>query len=170
MRKIFLSVLCVLFCFCCGCETQTTLLVAHISDCTLGNSTSYSVKVELDDDDRMEEKYVDVQIMSSEGEASVSIGEHGKEKISVYFDKKDYWYNLTYLIDKANGVTTEGGYQKYQQFGSKIYNLTSKVDLKLTFRVVVGNLKKNSQTNEEILVLSEPVSNEFMLKMKKNQS
>ncbi len=168
MRKFLLAFMCVLFCFCCGCETQTALQLAHISDNTLGNSTNYSVKVVLDDDERMDEKYVDLQIKSSESGQVVSIGEHGEEKTSVRFDKKDYWYNLTYLVDKANGVSAEGGYQKYQQHGSKTYNLTTKSDVKLTFRVVVGNLKKNTQTNEEILVLSEPISNEFVLKMRKS--
>ena len=167
MRKRFLIVLCVLFLFVSGCDKETTLNLAHISDNTLGKSTEYSVKVVLDDDDRMDEKYVDLQVRSSEKDQIVNVGEHGKEKITLRLEKENYWYNLTFLIDRANGISSEGGYLKYGDYGNKIFNLNVPNDVNLTFRVVAGNVKKNEDSAEEILVLSEPISNEFVLEAKK---
>lgn len=168
MKKFFLIVCCVCFCFLAvGCESETNINAAHISDITGALSTNYAVKVVLDDDERVNDKYVDLQIKSSKDEQLLKFGEELGEAYVVCLPKSDYWYNLTYLTSKTNGATAEGGYQKYEDFGSKVFNFTSPNDVELTFRVVAGQTKLNEQTKEEILVLSEEISKEVTLKVKK---
>lgn len=173
MKRFSLCFLSILFCFLCilsfGCANETQLRVAHISDNTGALSTDYSIKVVLDTDKRVEERFVDLQIKSSEAEQFLSIGQENAEKVSVFIPKKDYWYNLTYLISQANGLDGENSYQTYDDFGNKVFNFNSKNDVELTFRVVAGKIKENADTGENILVLSEDISDEFSLKVKKHQ-
>ena len=48
-----------------------------------------------------------------------------------------------------------------------MYIFTSENDVELTFRVVAGQIKTNEQTKEQILVLSEDISDETVIKVKK---
>lgn len=165
MKKVFLCFLCVLFSFIfVGCANQTQLRIAHISDLTVGNSTNYAVKVTLDEDDRVEERYVDLQIMSSKGEQFLTVGEENKESMTIFLERKDYWYNMSYLLSDDEVEI----YQTYKDYGTKIFNITSKNDVTLKFRVVAGKEKENANTGEKILVLSEDLSDEFSLEVKKN--
>lgn len=166
MKKIVLILLC--FCFLLvGCESEQKLEAAHISEITGARSTSYAIKVTLDDDKRIDDKYVELQIKCSDEGQVVSIGQELKDSYNIYFPKKDFWYNLTYLTSVTNGVKTEEGYMKFEEFGNKVFNLKTDSDTTLTFRVVVGDKKENEQTGDEILVLSEPISKEVTVKMKK---
>ena len=166
MKKIILIFLCVCFSFCLvGCESDSELRVAHISDITTANSTNYAVKVVLDQDKRVEQKYVDLQIMVDKPEQVVNLAEENKDKTTLVFEKENYWYNLCYLT-KGDG---ENDYQKYADFGTKIFNITVPNDVRMKFRVVAGDVKQNSQTEEKILVLSEDISKTFTLNAKANK-
>lgn len=169
MRKIFLGFLCVCFSlFLCACSNETQLRVAHIVDRTAARSTDYAIEVVLDDDERVKEKYVDLQIMSKNDGQTVHFGEENKTKVPLQLEKKDYWYNLTFLLDKANGLH-EGGYHTYSDYGGKAYTFYTNEDAEISFRVVAGNKKINSATNEEILVLSEDISKTLTIKTKKHE-
>ena len=100
-----------------GCETETQLRVATISDITSSRSTYYSIKVVLEEDDRVAERYVDLQIKSSKDGQILRFGEENGDAYTITLDEKDYWYNLTYLVSKTNGVGIEGNYEKYENFG-----------------------------------------------------
>ena len=168
MKKILSIFLCVCFCFLMvGCDNQTKVRTAHISDATAALSKVYAIKVVLDTDERMEEKFVDLQIRSSEENQLLTFGEENEEVFEISLPKKDYWYNLTYLIDRSNGVAVVGVYQTYEDFWNKMYIFTSENDVELTFRVVAGQIKTNEQTKEQILVLSEDISDETVIKVKK---
>ena len=122
MKKFFLIILCVCFCFMgAGCENETKLRVAHISEMTGALSTNYAIKVILDNDDRMEDKYVDLQIKSSKEEQLLTFGEEMQDQYVICLPKSDYRYNLTYLISRTNGATGEAGYQTYEDFGTKVF-------------------------------------------------
>ncbi|MDE6583739.1 MAG: hypothetical protein K2K31_03740, partial [Clostridia bacterium] len=138
MKKFISIILCVCFCFLMtGCESETVLRTAHISEITGALSTDYAVKVVIDEDDRLADKYVDVQIKSSLDGQVLTFNEENNKSLTLILPKKDYWYNLTYLIDMANGVSAEGDYVKYKEFGNHVYMFTSNNDVDLTFRVVV---------------------------------
>lgn len=163
MKKCFVGFLCAIFCFALGCTSETKLKLAHISELTVGNSTNYSVKVALDEDDRMEERYVDLQVKSDKEKQFLTIGQENETQKTICFEEKDYWYNLTFLLNN------DEEYQTYKDYGSKIFNFTSKNDVKLTFRVVAGKVKQNEKTGEKILVLSEDISDEVTIDVKKDK-
>lgn len=166
MKKILIALICVCFLLA-GCESEKKLECAHISEITGARSTSYAIKVTLDEDERVEDKFVELQVKCSDEGQVIKIGQELKDFYTIHFDKKDFWYNLTFLTSQSNGLDAGENYQKYDDFGNKVFNLTSDSDTKLTFRVVVGEMKENSQTGEKILVLSEPISKEVEVKMKK---
>lgn len=152
-----------------GCEAETKLRTAHISEITGALSTDYGIKVVLDKDDRVADKYVDLQIKSSEAEQVLTFGEECGTQYSICLPKSEYWYNLTYLISKTNGVSDESGYQNYEDYGNKVFLFSADNDVDLTFRVVAGDVKKNTDSGEEILVLSEDISTEVAVTVKKHK-
>lgn len=170
MKRVFLVFLCLCLCFLTiGCKDGTKLTVAHISDITGALSTDYAIKVVLDDDDRVVDKYVGLQIMSNVEGLSLKFGEELGDDYTLFFPKKDYWYNLTYLISKTNGLGMEAGYLGYEEYGDRVFRFSANQDAELKFRMVAGQSKKNKESNEEILVLSEPISDEVKISMKKSE-
>lgn len=165
MLLVFLSL-----CFCVllvGCGDAPELEVAHISDITGALSTDYAIKVVLDDDDRVSEKYVGLQIKANKDETVLQFGEELGDDYTLCLPQKDYWYNLTYLISKTNGVGKEAGYLPYEEYGSRVFRFSAKEEVELTFRMVAGKPKENPENGEQILVLSEPISKEVKMKLKK---
>lgn len=170
LRKLFLAMLCFSLCIALlGCESETQIMAGHISDITGALSTDYAVKVTLDDDDRLKEKFVDLQIRSSKDEQALTLGEEGKDSVVITIPKKDFWYNLTYLINKTNGVKTPAKFSPYEDFGAKVFRFSADNDVDLTLRVVAGQTKTNEQTKEEILALSEKISDEVKISLKKHE-
>lgn len=170
MKKKIFMVLCVLFCclLLVGCEKETMLRVAHISDNTAAKSANHSIKVVLEDDERVKEKFVDLQIKSDKEGQRVLIGKDREDQTTVVLDRADFWYNLTYLLDKANGIDVKVEYLQYTEYGDRVYNFNVPNDVKLTFRVVAGNTKKDQESGDEILVLSEDISDEVIINAKKS--
>ena len=170
MKKKIFMVLCVLFCcvLLFGCEKETMLRVAHISDNTAARSANHSIKVVLDDDERVKEKYVDLQIKSDKEGQRVLIGKDREDQTTVVLDRADFWYNLTYLLDKANGIDVKVEYLQYTEYGDRVYNFNVPNDVKLTFRVVAGDIKEDKDNGDEILVLSEDISDEVSINAKKS--
>lgn len=170
MKKFMLVFVCLCLCFLAvGCENETKIRTAHISDITGAMSTKYAVKVVLDDDDRVSDKYVDLQLKSDKEEQILKVAEENGEFFTICLPKKDYWYNLTYLISKSNGTPIDANFTVYEDYGNKVFNFTSQNDFNLTLRVVAGQSKKNGETQENILVLSEDISEEVAIKVKKMQ-
>ena len=168
MRRMIVLFLCISFCFILiGCENTTTVKSGHISEITGALSADYAIKVTLDNDDRVKEKYVDLQIKSSNENQFLTFGEENANTLIISLPKKDYWYNLTYLITQSNGISNDENYKKYEDFGNRVYMFKTQNDVELTFRVVAGQTKTNNETGEEILVLAESISDEVVLKLKK---
>lgn len=170
MKKFVLIILCVCFCFLAvGCEGETKVRTAHIANITAAMSSDYAIKVTIDDDDRVRDKFVDLQIKSSKEEQLLTFGQELKDSFTICLPKSDFWYNLTYLISQTNGTGEEAGYIKHEDFGSRVFLFSSKNDVDLIFRVVAGQTKQNEDTEEEILVLSEDISGEVVVRMKKHK-
>ena len=166
MKKLGLILLAILF-VCVGCETQG-LRCAHLTNATQGLSTNYAIRMVLDEDERVKEKEVDLQIKSSNENQKILFGEEGMDKVELNFVKADEWYNLSYLMAQANGLGNEE-YETYQDKGNKAYLFTSLTDTKLTFRVVVGEAVLSDSGNGQVLTSSEPVSDELEIEVKKNE-
>ena len=166
MKKLSLFLLMFLF-ICVGCETQG-LRCAHLTNATQGLSANYAIRMVLDEDERVKDKEVDLQIKSSNENQKILFGEEGMDKVELNFVKADEWYNLSYLMAQANGVENEE-YETYQNKGNKTYLFSSTSDTKLTFRVVVGKAVLSDSGNGQVLTSSEPVSDELEIEVKKNE-
>lgn len=170
IRNLILIVLCVCFSFVLvGCESETKVRSAFISDISGALSTRYSIRVALEKDDRVNDKYVDLQIKVDKENQQLLFGEENGDAYTLRLERNDYWYNLNYLISRTNALKVEGEYQNYQDFGTKVFNFSANNDCKLTFRVVAGQEKKNEETGERILVVSEDISEEVTIDVKKNE-
>ncbi len=152
-----------------GCNADG-INCAYIYNKTQGESTNYAINVILDNDSRVEEKYVDLQIKCSDAEQTINFGEELQGKSALYFEKADEWYNLTVLVANAGGVAGYEKYEKYTDKGNKNYLFTSSNNTTLYFRVVVGNLTENDAGTGQILTSTEVVSNELKVDVKKMES
>ena len=124
MKKILLCFLTFILLFSVGCDNQG-LICAHLSDATQGLSTNYAVKMVLDEDSRVEEKYVELQIKSTTENIKLNFGKEGEEKQEITINKADEWYNITVLQASANGMSGKETYEKYSEKGNMSYILTS---------------------------------------------
>ncbi len=168
MKKCILIILCVCFCFLCvGCESQTSINAAHISDITSTKSTDYGIKVTVDEDKRLEEKYIEIQLKASKENQTLTLGQELGSTYTIKIPKSDYWYNLSYLISQTNGVGTKTEYTPFKEYGSKVFMFSCDNDVKLTFRVVAGDVQE-AESGDKVLVLSEPISKEVDLEIKKH--
>lgn len=166
MKKILLCFLTFILLFSVGCDNQG-LICAHLSDATQGLSTNYAVRMVLDDETRVEEKYVELQIKSTIEGLKLNFGEEGEEKQEIVIDKADEWYNITVLQASANGMSGKETYEKYSEKGNMTYLFTTSDEAKLTFRVVIGEAIQNDDKTGYILTATECISNELKISVKK---
>ena len=169
MKKLYkFGLIFVLLIFLSGCDGEE-VRCAHLNNKTQGQSTNYAISFSLDKDDRMKEKYVDLQIKSScEGQV-ISFGREMEEKTSLYLEDKDVWYNLTVLIAEQNGLSGYETFEKYVDKKNETYLFTVENDTTLTFRVVAGNITENDEKTGQILTSVEAISNELKVEAKKSE-
>lgn len=164
MKKLASIILLLIVFVCSACENQG-LRIAHLCDATQGLSTNYAVKMVLDNDERMKEKYVDLQIKANNDGQKLTIKEERGDESNIFFEKADEWYNLTVLLSNANGLTGHETYEKYEDKGNVTYIFTSPSDTKLTMRVVAGNVTQNDLGTGQVLTSIEEISNEFEIEV-----
>lgn len=167
--KVFRKVALVLAVICMfglvGCEDATQIRCATISEITSAGSKNFGVKISYQEDSRLEGKATDVQIKFSKiGE--YTFWEENDEKISFNITEMDEWYSLTSLIYKANGREGEEVFEDLKDAKTKFYLFSFNGKSEVTMRVVAGQKEENINRNGEILVGSEPISSQFVLKIK----
>lgn len=153
------------FLFFTACEDSTLLQCATISEITSAGSENYGVQINFLNDKRLEDKFVDVQIKFSEI-CDITFWEENQEKLTLEIDDYDEWYSLTSLIAKAKGHEGEETFEKFADAVGKTYLFNYDGDIDITFRVVVGDVEQNSEESGQILVGSEPICDQFTLKIK----
>lgn len=149
-----------------GCEKATQIRTAYISEITAAGSKNFGVKVCYAEDKRLEGKGTDVQIKFSKM-GTIKIGKENEEKFEYEIQDYDEWYSLTHIFNEADENNEKGDkFEKYEDALNKTYLFNYNGDIRVTFRVVVGEIEQNSQENGEILVGSQAVSDNFTLKIK----
>ena len=151
--------------FLCSCENSTQLQCATNSEITAVGSKNYAVRINFLNDKRVEEKYVDVQIKCNKT-CSLTFWEENKDKITLDIDDYDEWFSLTTLICEANGRAGQESFEKFKDATGKTYLFNYDGNLEITLRVVVGDAENNSTGTGQILVGSEPISDQKTLKIK----
>lgn len=166
-RSIIFS-LTFMFCaliFLTACENSTQLNCATINEITSAGSENYAVRISFQEDKRIKDKGVDVQIKFSEI-GNVKFWEEYGEKLDFNIEEKDRWYSLTSLIVQAKDRANSEKFVVFSEAQTKTYLFSSEKAVNITMRVIVGDIKQNSLKMGEILVGSEPISSEYTLKIK----
>ncbi len=167
MKKVkifvtFLIIFSTFFVF--GCESSTILKCAIISEATSVGSKNYITKITFLDDSRLNKKGVDIQVKFNKI-GNIFIGKENEEKINYKIEEIDEWYSLTTIFAKAGDNQNEY-FEYFENAIDKTYIWNYDGSIEVTLRVVVGDIEKNYEENGQILVGSEPISNQFVLKIK----
>lgn len=165
MKKLLLCFLSAILVFMVGCDNQG-LQCAHLTNGTQGLSRTYAVRMVLDNDSRVEERFVDLQIKSSASNLTLNFGEERQDRQDIVITNGDEWYNITVLLANSNGMSGNETYEKYGEKGNMTYIFTTKTDATLTFRVVVGEAVQNDAGTGYVLTSIEKISNELEIKAK----
>ncbi len=167
MKKISLFSFILVFClFLVGCENSTMLRTAYITEITSAGSKNYGVRINYAEDSRLEGKGTDVQV-KFEKRGKVNIWKDGDDKIEYYVEESDEWYSLTHIFaEEKEGVKSKEKFEKYEEVIGKTYLFNYDGKMVITIRVVVGDVEDNGDKTGEILVGSEPISEQFKLKIK----
>lgn len=166
-KKIFLIILliCIVAIPLYACENSTQLRTAYIREITSPGSDNYGVRITYAEDKRLNEKGTDIQVKFN-NMGTIKIGKENQEKFEYKIKDYDEWFSLTAIFAEAEGKTGQENYEKYQDALTKTYLFEYQGDINITFRVVVGDIEENAQGTGEILVGSEPVSDNMTLKIK----
>lgn len=148
-----------------ACEKSTQIRTASISEITSAGSKNYGVKVSYCEDKRLKGKGTDVQIKFSKT-GTITIWQEGKEKFDYVIDDFDEWQSMTHILNSAYTPDKGDKIEKYEDALSKTYLFNYDGKMNVTFRVVVGQIEKNSDETGEILVGTQAVSDNFTLKIK----
>ena len=167
MKKLFLTLaLAASILTLSACENSTNLRCATIRDITSPGSENYGVSIAFQDDKRLEESGVDVQIKSDKI-GQLTFWQENGQKYTLNIDQKDNWYSLTSLLVIAQQKPDTEKFEKFSEATNRSYLFNSTQPLTLTIRVVAGDIEKNSKETGEVLVGSEDISEEFKLKIEK---
>ena len=148
-----------------GCEDATKLNTAVISEITSAGSKNYGVRISFFNDSRMEEKSVDVQLkFSKTGE--ITFWEENNDKLTFEIVEEDEWYSVTTLIAKAKDESGTEDFEKHNEAMTRTYLFNFDGNIEINIRAVAGQKTENEEETGYILVGSEPISQQFTLKIK----
>lgn len=149
-----------------GCENSTALRTAAFSDISVSGSDSYGIGVRFQTDKRLEKKYVDVQVKADKAMQNIEIWEdNGSERYKFNITTPDEWMSITTIFVDAQGKSDTEKFEKYPEATSRRYLFSAAKPITLTFRVVVGDIVENDKATGQVIVETEPISEEFKLKI-----
>ena len=165
-KRIFalVMILCVLSITLFACENSTQLRTAEIREITVAGSDNYGVRVTYAEDKRLEGKGTDIQIKFN-NIGIIKMGREYEEKFEYQIKDYDEWYSMTAIFAEQESKTGKEKFEKYQDALTKTFLFEFDGDIKITFRVVAGDIEENSEGTGEILAGSEPISDNFSLKI-----
>ena len=153
-------------CFCIvGCEDATKLNTATISEITSAGSKNYGVRISFFNDSRMEEKYVDVQLkFNKTGE--ITFWKENNDKLTFVIEEEDEWYSVETLVAKAKDEGGTEDFEKHNEAMTRTYLFNYDGNIEINIRAVAGQKTANEEETGYILVGSEPISQQFTLKIR----
>lgn len=163
----FAMIAMILTIFLAGCEQSTQLNTASIREITSAGSDNYGVRISYAEDKRLEGKGTDVQIKFDK-RGTITIWQENQNKFDYTITDIDEWFSMTDIFAEANlgeGESKNVKFEKIEEALTKVYLFNYDGKINITFRVVVGEIDESSDGNGEILVGSEPISDQFTLKI-----
>lgn len=148
-----------------GCEDATQIKCATISEITSAGSDNYALRISYQEDSRLDGRGTDIQIKFSKI-GTYTFWEENDEKLEFVITQMDEWFSLTSLIYQARGEEGKEVFEDLKGAKTKFYLFNFEGKSEITLRVVVGQREDNFDGGGEILVGSEPISSQFVLKIK----
>lgn len=148
-----------------GCEDSTMIKSAFISEATSAGSDEYVLRINFQTDSRLESESVDV-LIKTDKPVNLTFWEENQDKLTLTFDKSDYWESLTHLITLSKGESGRETFEKFAEVTNKSYIFKSEEPVNLTFRVIAGQVQDNGDGTGQILIGTDNISEEFVLKIK----
>lgn len=148
-----------------GCEDSTMIKSAFISEATSAGSDEYVLRINFQTDSRLESESVDV-LIKSDKPVNLTFWEENQEELTLTFDRSDYWESLTHLVTLSKGEAGRETFEKFAEVTNKSYIFKSEEPVNLTFRVIAGQVQDNSDDTGQILIGTDNISEEFVLKIK----
>ena len=167
MKKKILALVMIVFAFSValyGCEKSTQLKTAYIREITSAGSDNYGVRITYAEDKRLEGKGTDIQIKFN-NIGTIKIGKENQDKFDYKIKDYDEWYSLTAIFAESESKIGQEKFEKYEDALTKTYLFEFDGNMKITLRVVAGDIEENSAGTGEILAGSEPISDHFTLKI-----
>ena len=158
MLSVFFMTMLVVFV---GCSEDNVMEVAHFSDMSSVGSKAYSVKVVIDEESKLKNKSIDVQILSSVSDLEIAINLEGQSPKNISLPKENRWYSLTEFFAEEKVEFT-----KFETAENLQYILKVNKSADVSFRVVAGEAVEASDGGQ-LLANSEMISNIFTKKMEK---
>ena len=148
-----------------GCEKIPFLICATISDITTAGSDKNVVRVSYQKDERINSKGVYVQVKFNKI-GDIIVYEENEKPIKFHIDEIDEWYSMTVIISKGKNQENKEHYSTLKDALTQTYIWEYQGNIEICLRVVAGDITKNDKQTGEILTASEPISNQFVLKIK----
>lgn len=148
-----------------GCEDSTMIKSAFISEATSAGSDEYVLRINFQTDSRLESESVDV-LIKSDKPVNLTFWEENGQELTLTFDRSDYWESLTHLVTLSKGELGRETFEKFAKVTNKSYIFKSEEAVNLTFRVIAGQVQDNSDGTGQILIGTDNISEEFVLKIK----
>lgn len=140
-------------------------ILAYFTDGTSAGSDKYTVNVDYDEDSRFEDKYVDVLIRSNIENLTFLFKREFDEDVELFIAEKNHWHSITALLNEQKDQKEE--FEKFKGKSDDTLVIKSEQNAVITLKVVVGDLKENSQ-GKKILINQKDVSKKFKLDLDKN--
>lgn len=156
--------LCAVFMFA-ACENSVRVQGAIFSDISISGSDSYGIAVRFLTDSRLKDKYVDVQVKADKKIENITFWEDNGEKYTFSFEEADSWRSITTILVEGKQKPKTEIFEKFEEATSRRYLFSAKEKVTLVFRVVAGESEDNAEKTGKVLTGSEPISNEFKLKV-----
>lgn len=158
-----LFILCLIFA---GCETNNQLRVASISNITAAGSEDFAIRINYQEDKRLENKEFDVQVRCDTSDVKLTFWKENEQKVTSNIAVKERWISLTSLKSDSAGLSGNETFKKLKDAVDESYIFNVSKSCKLIFRVVAGEATENSAKTGQILANFEAVSDDFVLECK----
>lgn len=164
MKKL-LSVVLLALLILTGCQRKPLSVTFY--NITGAKSTDATVDIKFGEENDYKDSYVDILIKPSEDNLSLKVKKEYTDFSDITLEKSDTWYSLTVLINRANGITTDG-YEKYQEVSELIYIFNSSKDVSVNLKAINGAVEE-ATGGGYLLVNWKDISKEFKLDIKAKQ-
>lgn len=104
-----------------GCETNNQLRVASISNITAVGSEDFAIRINYQEDERLENKEFDVQLKCDTSDVKLTLWKENEQKVTSNITIKERWVSLTSLKADSAGISGQETFKKLKDAVDESY-------------------------------------------------